>query len=125
MSRVYEPLTQLPMETLPDTFVHPAGYCQNVLSTGASWIAGTETILGRSAVIVECDHPRTIEVVADREDFHIQVAVDRLDGIVLRIVESIGGQVTRRAEVVRLRARRPIVPTAFDFTFPSDTTMLY
>ena len=29
-SRVYEPVTPLPSETLPDTFVHPAGYCQNV-----------------------------------------------------------------------------------------------
>jgi hypothetical protein len=125
MSRVYEPLTQLPMETLPDTFVHPAGYCQNVLSTGASWIAGTETILGRSALIIECDHPRTIEVVADREDFHIQVAVDRLDGVILRIVEAVGGDVTRRAEVVDYGPDAPILPTAFEFTFPSDTTMLY
>src|SRR4029450_8905977 len=33
-SKVYEPVTALPMETLPDTFVHPAGYCQNVLATG-------------------------------------------------------------------------------------------
>ena len=35
MSTVYRPLTALPMETLPDTFVHPAGFCQNVLATGA------------------------------------------------------------------------------------------
>ena len=33
-SQVYEPVTALPIETLPDTFVHPAGYCQNVLATG-------------------------------------------------------------------------------------------
>ena len=36
MSRVYGPLTALPMETLPDTFVHPGGFCQNVLATGAA-----------------------------------------------------------------------------------------
>ena len=33
-SRVYEPVTALPTETLPETFIHPAGYCQNVLATG-------------------------------------------------------------------------------------------
>ena len=94
-SRVYEPLTPLPMETLPDTFVHPAGYCQNVLSTGRCWVAGTESVGARPAVIVECDHPRTIELAADRPDFHIQLAVDREDGVILRLVESIGGRVTR------------------------------
>jgi outer membrane lipoprotein-sorting protein len=124
-SRVYEPLTQLPMETLPDTFVHPAGYCQNVLSTGPCWIAGTTTILGRSALLVECDHPRTIEVAADRPDFHIQVAVDRLDGVILRVVETIGGRETRRAEVVDYGPDAPLPATAFAFTFPSDTTMLF
>ena len=40
-SRVYEPVTALPMETLPDTFVHPAGYCQNVLATGRCMVTGT------------------------------------------------------------------------------------
>ena len=40
-SKVYEPLTALPMETLPETFVHPAGYCQNVLATGRCTITGT------------------------------------------------------------------------------------
>ena len=125
MSRVYWPLTMLPMETLPDTFVHPAGYCQNVLATGPSWISGTEPILGRPALIVECDHPRTIEVVADREDFHIQVAVDRTDGIILRVVETIGGSVTRRAEVVEYAPDAPLPATAFDLTYPPETTMLY
>ena len=33
-AKVYEPMTALPAETLPETFVHPAGYCQNVLATG-------------------------------------------------------------------------------------------
>src|SRR6185369_5498395 len=46
-SRVYVPLTALPMETLPETFVHPAGYCQNVLSTGACRVVGADEIGGR------------------------------------------------------------------------------
>ena len=124
-SLVYVPLTQLPMETLPDTFVHPAGYCQNVLATGRCWISGLETIGQRLAVILECDHPRTTEVVADRPDFHIQIAVDRADGVILRLIETIGGDVTRRADAVDYAPDAPIPPAAFDFVFPSDTTMLY
>lgn len=124
-SLVYVPLTPLPMETLPDTFVHPAGYCQNVLATGDCWISGTESIAGRPAILVECDHPRTTEVVADRPDFHIQVAIDRADGAILRLVETIGGEVTRRADATEYAPDAPIPPAAFDFEFPPATTMLF
>jgi outer membrane lipoprotein-sorting protein len=124
-SRVYVPVTPLPMETLPDTFVHPAGYCQNVLATGRCWVAGAEAVGSRPAVVVECDHPRTTEVVADRPDFHIQVAIDRADGVILRLVETIGGEVTRHAEVVDYAPDAPIPPTAFEFEFPDGTTMLF
>ena len=124
-SRVYVPLTPLPMETLPDTFIHPAGYCQNVLSTGRCWISGTDAIGTRPAILVECDHPRTIEMAADRPDFHVQVAVDRADGVILRLVETIGGAVTRAAEAVEYAPDAPIPPAAFDFEFPDGTTMMY
>jgi outer membrane lipoprotein-sorting protein len=124
-SRVYVPITPLPTETLPDTFVHPAGYCQNVLSTGRCWVAGTDTVGRRPAVIVECDHPRTIEMPADRPDFHIQMAVDRADGVILRLVETIGGNVTRHAEAIEYAPDASIPPSAFEFTFPDGTTMLY
>ena len=46
---------------------------------------------GREAIVVECVHPRTIEMAADRPDFRIRVAVDRADGVILRLEESIGG----------------------------------
>jgi outer membrane lipoprotein-sorting protein len=124
-SRVYVPLTTLPMETLPDTFVHPAGYCQNVLATGRTWVSGTDVVAGRPVVLVDCDHPRTIEMAADRPDFHIQVAVDRADGVILRLVETIGRDETRRAEVVEYAPGAPIPASAFAFTFPAETTMLY
>jgi outer membrane lipoprotein-sorting protein len=124
-SRVYVPLTSLPMETLPDTFIHPAGYCQNVLSTGRTWVSGTDVVAGRPAVLVDCDHPRTIEMTADRPDFHIQLAVDRADGVILRLVETIGGNETRRAVVVEYAPGAPIPASAFAFAFPADTTMLY
>jgi outer membrane lipoprotein-sorting protein len=125
MSRVYWPLTPLPMETLPDLFVHPAGYCQNVLATGRVHISGTVEALGREAIALECDHPRTIEVSADRPDFRITITVDRATGIIVRLIESIGGDVTRDAEVVDLAPDAPLPPNAFDFSFPSDTTMLF
>jgi hypothetical protein len=125
MSRVYWPLTPLPMETLPDLFVHPAGYCQNVLATGRCHISGTVEVLGREAIALECDHPRTIEVSADRPDFRISITVDRATGIIVRLIESIGGDVTRDAEVVDLAPDTSLPPNAFDFSFPSDTTMLF
>ena len=124
-SRVYAALTALPMETLPETFVHPAGYCQNVLSTGNCAIVGLEEVAGREAIVVECDHPRTIEMSADRPDFRIRVSVDRADGVILRLVESIGATVTRDAQVTEYEPDAPLPPNAFEFGFPTGTTMLY
>ena len=124
-SRVYAPLTALPMETLPEVFVHPAGYCQNVLSSGDCRIVGLDEIAGREAIVVECDHPRTIEISADRPDFRIRIAVDRADGVILRLEESIGAIVTRDARVTAYEPDAPLVPSTFDFAFPTGTTMLY
>ncbi len=124
-SRVYEPVTPLPLETLPELFVHPAGYCQNVLASGRTWISGTDIVEGRETIIIECDHPRTIEVDADRPDFHIQIAVDRAEGIITRLVESIGGEITREAVATALEPDAPLAPGTFDFEFPDGTTMLF
>jgi len=124
-AKVYEPVTALPMETLPDTFVHPAGYCQNVLATGRCMVSGTDIVAGREAILLECDHPRTTELPGDRPDFHISVAVDRETGVILRLVESIGGEVTRHAEVIELLPDVPLPAAAFYFVFPTGTTMLY
>jgi hypothetical protein len=124
-SKVYEPLTALPMETLPDTFVHPAGYCQNVLATGRCTVTGSAIVSGREAILLECDHPRTTELAGDRPDFHISIAADRDTGVILRLVETIGGTVTRHAEVVELSPDAPLSASAFAFVFPSGTTMLY
>ena len=124
-SRVYRPLTALPMETLPDTFVHPAGYCQNVLATGIPWISGTDMVRGREAIVVQCDHPRATELAADRADFHIEIAVDRFDGAIVRLVESISGEVTREAQAVVFEPDAVLPPATFEFEFPAGTTMLY
>ncbi len=124
-SRVYQSLTALPMESLAELFVHPAGYCQNVLGTGSCRVTGTTEVAGREAIVVECDHPRTIELVADRPDFSIRIAVDRLDGVILRLEESMGGQVTRDAAVTTYQPNAALPPNAFEFRFPSDTTFIY
>jgi outer membrane lipoprotein-sorting protein len=124
-SRVYEPVTPLPIGSLPDLFLHPAGYCQNVLATGACEITGTMDVAGREAIVLECAHPRTIECVGDRPDFLIRIAVDRRDGVILRLEESIGGTVSRDATVTSYAPNAVLPPGAFDFSFPSDTVFMY
>ena len=124
-SQVYEPVTALPMETLPDTFVHPGGLCQNVLATGRCTVTGTTVMIGREAITLTCDHPRSIELAADRPDFRLDLTVDRGTGVVLRLVETTGGAVGRDAEVLVLDPDAALPPSAFDFAFPTGTTMLY
>ncbi len=125
MSTVYRSLTGLPRETLPDTFVHPAGFCQNVLGTGRCWVSGTTSVADREAIVVECDHPRTIGIAADRPDHHLDVAFDRDTGVILRLTETIGGGTTRDATVVELAPDATLPPTIFAFSFPTDATLIY
>jgi hypothetical protein len=124
-SKVYSPVTALQAETLPELFVHPAGFCQNVLATGDCRITGTTEVAGREAIVVECDHPRTVERVADRPDYRVVIAVDRADGVILRLEESMGGQVTRDAMVTSYEPNAALAPSALAFTFPADTTFIY
>lgn len=124
-ARVYEPVTPLPSETLADLFIHPGGYCQNVLATGRCWVSGTDLVAGREAVLVECDHPRAVELSVDRPDYRVQVAADRETGLITRLVESVKGEITRLADVVLLDPDARLTPATFDFEFPDDATMLY
>lgn len=124
-SRVYLAVTPLQMESLPELFVHPAGYCQNVLGTGRCRVTGTTAVAGREAIVLECDHPRTVEVAADRPDFAVRIAVDRLDGVILRLEESLGGQVTRDATVTSYQPDAVLPASAFELSFPEDTIFIY
>jgi len=124
-STVYEPVTALPAETLPELFIHPAGYCQNVLATGECWVAGADRVAGREAIVLECDHPRAVERSVDRPDYHVQVFVDRVEGLITRLVESVAGEVTRDAQVVHLDPDAALPPSTFDFEFPEGTTLIY
>jgi hypothetical protein len=125
MSTVYRVRTALPRETLPEAFIHPAGICQNVLATGRCRISGTGDVRGRETVVLDCDHPRTIEIAADGPDHHLQVAFDRETGAILRLVESMGDGVTRDATVVEFAPDAALPPTAFDFEFPAGATLIY
>ncbi len=124
-ARVYRSVTPLQMESLPELFIHPGGYCQNVLGTGSCRVTGTTEVAGRHAIVLECDHPRAVELVADRPDFSVRIAVDQLDGVILRLEESIGGRVTRDAAVTSYLPNVSLPPAAFDFAFPPETTILY
>ncbi len=124
-THVYDPLTPLPTESISEAFVHPAGFCQNVLATGRCRVTGTATVAGRGAVVVECDHPRTIEVGADRPDHWIQVAADTEIGLVLRLVEAIGGAVTRHAEATVVEPDAPIPDAAFELSVPPEANRIY
>ncbi len=124
-STVYVPATPLPMESIVETLVHPAGFAQNVLATGECWIGGSTRVAGREAIVLECDHPRTIEIEADRPDHHFQLSVDRETGIVSRLVETIADAVTRSAVVTNLGVDVALPPSTFEFTFPTGTTLIY
>jgi outer membrane lipoprotein-sorting protein len=124
-AKVYVPRTALPSESLPDVFLHPAGFCQNVLATGDCVITGVTTVAGREAIVLECTNPRTIERVADRPDFLIRISVDRADGVILRLEESMGDIVTRDGEVTDYEPDAVLAPGAFAFNFPVGTTFIY
>jgi hypothetical protein len=124
-SRPYPPLTALPANSLADTFVHPGGYCQNVLETGATAVIGTGTVAGREAILVSCDHPRTIELAGDRPDHRLEVAFDRETGLLSRLEESFGGTVTRRVEATELAPDASIPESAFAIAVPADAASIY
>ncbi len=124
-SRPYAPLTALPANSLPDTFVHPAGYCQNVLATGMATVTGTGIVGGREAIFVTSDHPRTVEMAGDRPDHRLEVAFDRETGLLSLLVESLGGTVTRRVEATELAPDAAIPESAFTVAIPGDASSIY
>jgi hypothetical protein len=125
-ARVYEPLTPLPAESLADTFVHPHGYCRNVLATGVLSTRGTAALAnGREVLLVRCAHPRTTQVLTDRPDHWLEVAVDTQTGLILLLAEHVGEQTTRRAEVTAIGIDEPIPDSAFTLHLSSDVRVLY
>ena len=125
-ARVYVPRTDLPMETLVDTFVHPHGFCRNVLATARLELLGSDRLVGgREAVLVRAFHPRTTEVLTDRPDHVLDVGVDRMTGLILTLVEQIGDQVTREATVRDLELDPEIGDDAFELYLSDDVRRIY
>jgi hypothetical protein len=123
--RVYAARTYLPPETLIETFVHPHGFCRNVLATGDLALLGTSRLDGREVYLVRSDHPRTTKVLTDRPDHWLEIAVDRLSGLIVLLIESVAGEVTRRAEATALEVDAPIPDTVFDLHLGSDARRIF
>ena len=124
-ARLYLPVTPLAAETLAETFVHPRGFCRNVLATGNTLILGTGMVANREVVLLRCDQPRTSHVLTDRPDHWLEVAVDYQTGLILLLAEHIGGRITRKGEVTSLGLDEPIPDDAFRLHISDDTVTLY
>jgi outer membrane lipoprotein-sorting protein len=124
-SRAYHPRTSLPANSLVETFVHPAGLCQNVLATGACRVVGSELVAGREAIVVESLHPRTIEMAGDRADHRLSLAVDRETGLVARLEERYGTVLSRLVTATELAPDASIPDGAFALNVPADASAIY
>jgi hypothetical protein len=124
-SRAYHPRTSLPPNSLVEMVVHPAGYCQNVLATGACRIVGSELVAGREAVVLESLHPRTIEMAGDRPDHRLVLAVDRETGVVARLEERYGDVPSRLVTATELAPDASIPDSAFTLAIPASAAMIY
>ena len=124
-ARIYLPVTTLPAETLADTFVHPNGFCRNVLGTGVVTRRGTTAIAGREVILLRCDHPRTSHLLTDRPDHWLEVGIDIQTGLLLLLAEHVGAQMTRHAEVTSFALDETIVDEVFTIHVSSDTRNLY
>ncbi|MET1231313.1 MAG: hypothetical protein ABWY52_00515 [Candidatus Limnocylindrales bacterium] len=124
-ARVYAPRTMLPMETLAETFVHPRGFCRNVLATGVLELLGTNERNGRESWLVRCSQPRRAEVLNDRPDHVLEVGVDRLSGLIVLLIERFGETVTRHAAVTDLILDGPMADEVFVLHAPETARQLY
>ena len=125
-ARVYRPLTPLPAGTLADTFVHPHGFCRNVLATGRLSLAGVATgAAGREMTLVRCDHPRSAKMLVDRPDRWLLVGADRSTGLILLLEEHVGDELTRRAEVTSLALDEPMGDELFALHVSGNIRRLY
>ena len=97
--------------------------CSRPVAAGSP---GRRSSSGREAILVECDHPRTTEIAGDRPDHHLSLAVDRETGVILRLVESIGGVETRARRGRRPRTGRaaPAVGAAVRLPHRDDDALL-
>ena len=123
-ARIVPPITELPMESLPEAFVHPAGLARN-LATGHVILVGQAHIAGREALVLEIGQPRVTIIETDRRDRSVVLGVDRETGIVVLLEERVGETVTRRAEVTYLEPDAPIRDDVFTIHVPADAVTMF
>lgn len=124
-SRVYPVQTALEAETVADTFIHPNGFCRNLLATGVVYRRGTASLNGREVILLRCDHPRTSQLLLDRPDHWLEVGVDAMTGLIVLMAEHVGDRITRHAEATNVRLDEPIPDSAFTIHTSSDTRTIY
>jgi hypothetical protein len=124
-SRIYEVRTALQPETIADTFVHPNGFCRNVLATGVVYRRGTAALNGRETILLRCDHPRTSQLLLDRPDHWLEIGVDAQTGLIALMAEHVGDQTTRHAQATSIGLDEVIPDSAFTIHTSSDTRTIY
>src|SRR3954470_10238875 len=124
-SRVYAPQTALPAETVADTFVHPNGFCRNVLATGVVYRRGTASIAGREAILLRCDHPRSSHLLLDRPDHWLEVGIDTQTGMLLLLAEHVGDRITRHARGTSGRLDESMPDSTFTIHTSAETRTIY
>jgi hypothetical protein len=124
-SKVYRPLTPLPIDSIVEVCIHPANYLQNVVATGVVGVIGQERIAGREAYVVESLRPGTTRIAADRSDASIRLAADAGLGVISLLEQRLGDRVVRRAEAVSIEPDADIPDAAFDVAIPSTARRIY
>lgn len=125
-SRIYMPRTVLPPESLPDTFVHPNGLCNNVLRSGITTRRGTVALAGgREAILLHCLHPRSSQVLLDRPEHWLEIGVDVQTGMLLLFAEHVGERTTRNAQALNVGLDENIPDSAFTIHVSDDTRTIY
>jgi len=126
LSRVRVPRTPLPPDTVAETFVHPRGFCRNVLATGLVTMMGSVSLMReREAILLRCDHPRTNHLLNDRPDRWLEVGVDRATGLILLLADHIGDRLTRHAAVDDLELDPVLPDETFTVHLSNDVRMIY
>ncbi|CAN5686239.1 hypothetical protein BH24CHL8_BH24CHL8_08370 [soil metagenome] len=125
-ARVRVAQTQLPPDTVAETFIHPRGLCRNVLATGLVTMEGSATLArDREAILLRCDHPRTSHLLNDRPDRWLEVGVDRGTGLLLLLADHIGDRLTRHAAVDDLELDPSLPDETFTVHLSDDVRMIY
>jgi hypothetical protein len=124
-SRVYVPLTRLPIDSVAEVAIHPGTYLQNVVGTGAIRVVGGRRVAGREAIEVECLHPRTTRIAADQPDHEVVLAADAALGVLSLLEQRLGDTVARRAEATSIEPDAEIPDSAFDLAIPATARRVY